>query len=91
MADEVAVMERGRLQVTCPAHTLAQQIGLRTQVKFMVPTHQLDHALAILHGDGLSARRNGVGVIVDVLPGEKARPIHTLGRANIEVIDFELE
>ena len=91
LADEVAVMERGRLQVTCPAHTLAQQIGLRTQVKFMVPTHQLDHALAILHGDGLSARRNGVGVIVDVLPGEKARPIHTLGRANIEVIDFELE
>lgn len=91
LADDVAVMERGRLQFTCPANTLAHRLGLRTQVKFMVPGEQLDHALAILRRDGLEARRNGVGVIVDVAHGEKARPIHMLGRANIEVIDFELE
>lgn len=91
LADDCAVMERGRLQFTCPANTLAQRLGLRTQVKFMVPGNQLDHALAILRRDGLEARRNGVGVIVDVAHGEKARPIHMLGRANIEVIDFELE
>jgi Cu-processing system permease protein len=39
----------------------------------------------------LAARRNGVGVIVEVAPGEKARPIHTLRRPNIEVTDFEME
>ncbi|MFN3332040.1 MAG: ABC transporter ATP-binding protein [Caldilinea sp.] len=91
LADTVAVMESGRLHFTCSSDALAQRIGLRTQVKFMVPDHQIDHALDILRSDGLAARRNGVGVIVDVAHGEKARPIHTLGRANIEVVDFELE
>ena len=91
LADRVAVMEHGRLQFTCTAGELARRVGLRTQVKFLVPGSQLDQALAILQGAGLQARRNGVGVIVDVAHGEKARPIHTLGRANIEVIDFELE
>ncbi|GIK72098.1 MAG: ABC transporter ATP-binding protein [Chloroflexota bacterium] len=91
LADTVAVMESGRLHFTCSSGALAQRIGLRTQVKFMVPGHQIDLALDILRGDGLAARRNGVGVIVDVAHGEKARPIHALGRANIEVIDFELE
>ncbi|MFO7633940.1 MAG: ABC transporter ATP-binding protein [Caldilinea sp.] len=91
LADDVAVMARGRLQFTCQANELSQRIGLRTQVKFVVPDHQLDHALDILRADGLEARRNGVGVIVDVAHGEKARPIHMLGRANIEVIDFEME
>jgi ABC-2 type transport system ATP-binding protein/nitrous oxidase accessory protein len=91
LADEVAVMERGRLQFTCPADALASQIGLRAQVKFMVPSHQIEQALTILRDDGLTARRNGVGVIVEVVHGEKARPIHTLGRAAIEVIDFEIE
>lgn len=91
LADDVAVMARGRLQFTCAANDLAQRVGLRTQVKFVVPDHQLDRALEILRADGLEARRNGVGVIVDVAHGEKARPIHMLGRANIEVIDFEME
>ncbi|MCB9119972.1 MAG: ABC transporter ATP-binding protein [Caldilinea sp.] len=91
LADRVAVMEHGRLQFTCTAGELARRVGLRTQVKVLVPGSQLDQALAILQGAGLQARRNGVGVIVDVAHGEKARPIHTLGRANIEVTDFELE
>ena len=51
----------------------------------------LDAALDVLRRDGLTARRNGVGVIVDVAHGEKARPIHTLHQANIRVTDFEME
>lgn len=91
LADDVAVMERGRLLFRCPAAELASRLGLRTQVRFILPDHLLDQALAVLHSDGLSARRNGIGVIVDVAPGEKARPIHTLRRADIEVVDFEVE
>ncbi|MCS6825755.1 MAG: ABC transporter ATP-binding protein [Caldilinea sp.] len=91
LADEVAVMERGRLQFTCDSTSLAQRIGLRTQVKFIVPGHEVERALEVLRDGGLAARRNGVGVIVDVSHGEKARPIHTLSRARIEVIDFEVE
>ena len=91
LADRVAVMEKGALQFTCPEDELAQRIGLRTQVKFMVPGGMLDAALDVLRRDGLTARRNGVGVIVDVAHGEKARPIHTLHQANIQVTDFEME
>ncbi|MCQ6473549.1 hypothetical protein, partial [Vibrio parahaemolyticus] len=78
LADRVAVMERGQLQFTCPADELARRVGLRAQVKFMAPAGQLDRAIAVLRADGFNARRNGVGVIVDVAHGEKARPIHTL-------------
>ncbi len=91
LADRVAVMEKGALQFTCPEDELARRIGLRTQVKFMVPGGMLDAALDVLRRDGLTARRNGVGVIVDVAHGEKARPIHTLHQANIQVTDFEME
>jgi len=91
LADAVAVMERGRLQFTCDSASLARRVGLRTQVKFIVPGHEVERALEVLQGEGLAARRNGIGVIVDVSHGEKARPIHTLSRARIEVIDFEVE
>lgn len=91
LADAVAVMERGRLQFTCDSASLARRVGLRTQVKFIVPGHEVERALEVLRDEGLAARRNGVGVIVDVSHGEKARPIHTLSRARIEVIDFEVE
>ena len=91
LADRVAVMERGQLQYTCPADELARSVGLRAQVKFMAPAGQLDQAIDVLRADGLTARRNGVGVIVDVAHGEKARPIHTLRQADIHVTDFEME
>jgi len=91
LADQVAVMERGRLQFLCDSANLASRLGLRTQVKFIVPGHEVERALEVLRGEGLEAQRNGVGVIVDVSHGEKARPIHTLRRAHIEVIDFEME
>jgi ABC-2 type transport system ATP-binding protein len=91
LADRVAVMEKGALQFICSEDELARRIGLRTQVKFMVPGGMLDAALDVLRRDGLTARRNGVGVIVDVAHGEKARPIHTLHQANIQVTDFEME
>jgi hypothetical protein len=51
----------------------------------------LDDALGLLQREGYSARRNGVGVLVDVHPSEKARPIHSLYRAHIAVTDFEME
>lgn len=91
LADQVAVMERGRLQFLCDSTNLAHRLGLRAQVKFIVPGHEVERALEVLRGEGLEAQRNGVGVIVNVLHGEKARPIHTLSRARIEVIDFEME
>ncbi|MBW7885102.1 MAG: ABC transporter ATP-binding protein [Caldilineaceae bacterium] len=91
LADQVVVMDRGREQFTCPSGELAHRLGLRTQVKLMVPPGTLERALQVLHDEGLAARRNGVGVIVEVAHGEKARPIHMLSQASIQVTDFEME
>ena len=57
----------------------------------MLPGELLDSALSVLQRDGFAARRNGVGVLVEVHPSEKARPIHSLSRAHIPVTDFEVE
>lgn len=91
LADQVVVMERGAVQLTCAGSELAARLGLRTTVKLRLPGELLDSALSVLHRDGFAARRNGVGVLVEVHPGEKARPIHSLNRAHIPVTDFEVE
>lgn len=91
LADEVIVMEKGRTLRRCPAHDLAEAVGLRTQVKLRLPAAQLDAALRVLEADGFNARRNGVGVVVEVPARDKARPIHSLSRADIHITDFETE
>ena len=91
LADRVLVMEAGRLKLTTTGQQLAEQIGLRTMVKLRLPPQQLDAALAALQADGFNASRNGAGVLVEVHPGEKARPIHVLSHAAIDVTDFEME
>lgn len=90
LADQALVMDRGRLQVTCPAAELPERLGLRTQVKLRVPETMLDQALAVLQAGGFAASRNGTGVLVDVSPDRKALPIGVLSQASIPVVDFEL-
>lgn len=91
LADHVLVMEHGRMLLTCGPDELPQRVGLRTQMKLRLPEGQLDSALAVLQSGGYNVTRNGVGVLVDVLPGEKARPIHALRDADIQVTDFEVQ
>ena len=91
LADRVVVMEQGEVQFFCPARELAGRLGLRSQVKLRMSGDLLENAVHVLLGEGFQARRNGVGVIVDVEYSEKARPIHALSRANIHVTDFEME
>jgi ABC-type multidrug transport system ATPase subunit len=91
IADQVIVMEQGTVKLTCSGRDLAARLGLHTTVKLRLPTALLDTALGVLQQDGFQARRNGVGILVDVHPAEKAHPIHSLSRAHITVTDFEME
>jgi ABC-type multidrug transport system ATPase subunit len=91
LADQVVVIEKGALKLACPGDKLAARLGLRTTVKLHLAGELLDAALSVLQHDGFQARRNGVGVLVEVHPGEKAQPIHSLSRAHIAVSDFEME
>lgn len=91
LADQAVVMAAGQLQQCCAARDLSTQLGIQTQIKLHVAGHLLDQAVATLANGGLAARRNGVGVLVNVPPSAKAQPIHLLTAAGIAVTDFELE
>jgi ABC-type multidrug transport system ATPase subunit len=88
LADDVLVMERGQARFTCAADELSARLGLSTQIKLHMPPAQIGEALDVLTAGGFEARRNGTGVLVQVVPDAKAAPIHLLSRANIHVIDF---
>jgi ABC-type multidrug transport system ATPase subunit len=91
LADRVLVMEKGEVRFTCTPRELPDRLGWRSEVKLRMEPAVLDTALHVLRADGFTARRNGVGVIVEVAHGDKARPIHVLSQAAITVTDFEME
>jgi ABC-type multidrug transport system ATPase subunit len=91
LADRVLVMEKGQVRFTCTPHELPDRLGWCSEVKLRMAPAALDAALHVLQADGFAARRNGVGIIVQVAHGDKARPIHVLSKADITVTDFEME
>lgn len=91
LADRVLVMEAGKARFNCAPRELPSRLGWKSQVKLRMEPSALDTALQVLTSDGYAARRNGVGVIVEVPHGDKARPIHVLRAADITVTDFEME
>lgn len=91
LADQVLVMDRGQLKLTCAAEELPQRVGLHSQVKLRLPLDQRQLAMNILSAGGFTVSLNGTGLLVRVPAGAKAQPIHLLSQANIHVTDFELE
>jgi hypothetical protein len=71
--------------------TLPAAIGIESRVKVLLPEASIRSALEALHADGFAAQRNGRGIWVDVMPGNKAAPIHALARRRIVIEDFEIE
>lgn len=90
LADQAVMLEAGRLLCCCSAQDLLRQLGPQTRVKLHIADHQLDHAVGVLAASGITAHRNGVGVLVNVQHGAKAHPLHLLSAAGIAVHDFEL-
>ncbi|HNS03607.1 MAG TPA: ABC transporter ATP-binding protein [Anaerolineae bacterium] len=91
LADQVLVMAQGRAVSICPAAELPQRLGLRSQLRLYLTEDAIAPAVNILTQGGFTVARNGHGVVVDVLPGQKAAPIHVLRDAAIDVMDFEMQ
>ncbi len=91
LADQVLVLREGKIEFSCEAHEMADRLGLRTQIKLRVAPDLMAPALEVLLADGLSARRNGVGIQVEVPAHAKAKPIESLSRADIPVLDFDIQ
>ncbi len=90
LADRVIVLEKGRRKVECAPDQLAEALGLRCTLHVTLDAGRITDALSALSTHGYAARRNGVGLFIDVAPNEKAQPIRILTEASINVRDFDL-
>lgn len=90
LARRVALLEEGRLTAVMPSAGFLGQIGPSAQLHLFVAADLRQQALQSLAAGGFSPRLNGVGVIVPVLPEQKATPFRLLADARIPVQDFEL-
>ncbi|MHB1157883.1 MAG: nitrous oxide reductase family maturation protein NosD [Phycisphaerales bacterium] len=91
LADEILVLEAGRMLTTCSPGELATKLGLRTTVRLIVDADQMAQAAQVLIAQGFDAARNCTAVRVRVTADAKAAPIHALTAAGIRVRSFELE
>lgn len=92
LASRVLVLEEGRLKLVCDAPSeLANQLGMTLNLKLIIPGPMHENALNLLHAQGFSASRNGIGLKVAVSPAAKMRPLNLLLAENIEVNNFEIE
>ncbi len=92
LATRVLVLEDGRLKTICENPTdLADQLGMHTGLKLIIPRAMRDSALNLLQAQGYDAASNGTGLRVTVSPSAKTAPIQTLLDADIEISDFEVD
>ncbi|MFH0945250.1 MAG: nitrous oxide reductase family maturation protein NosD [Planctomycetota bacterium] len=91
LADRVLVLDGGRVLLECSPHELGGRLKLTSTLRLFIVGDRLEEAADALRENGYEPRINGVSILVDVLPGEKARPLELLVAASIKVRDFELE
>lgn len=90
LAQHVAQLERGRLTEWTTCADFLGRIGHCDHLHLIVAADVRQRALHSLAAGGFNPRLNGVGVIVPVLPEQKAAPFRVLADARIAVQDFEL-
>ena len=91
LADQVLVMEQGRHEADLRAWRTAAAPRPAHAGQAAPARRPARQRADVLQAGGFTVSRNGVGVLVDVLPSEKARPINALHDADIEVTDFEVQ
>lgn len=85
-------MERVKLnQILCGCRFAAALGFTHPGSSCVWPLTSWNQPVGALQAGGYTAYRNGTGVLVDVSPGEKAKPINLLNDADIAVMDFEVQ
>lgn len=90
LAERVIVLDAGRLLRECPASEFSPNADGTQLIKLRLPAEQIVGAVDVLRGAGMDAHPNGAGLFVRTPSLDKAKPIHVLSRAQIEVRDFDL-
>jgi ABC-type multidrug transport system ATPase subunit len=92
LADRVLVLDQGRLALVCHQPLeLADQLGMQSQLKLIIPERMRPKAIRILENQGFTASQNGVGIKVAVSPAAKIGPLQALLTEEIVVDNFEID
>jgi len=91
LADTVISLEDGKLISKGPPSSLPEFSTDTARLRIEVGAPDVTAALDHLRTAGFRAARNGTGVYVEVEPSMKARPLESLVRAGLPVVDFEIE
>ena len=91
LADEVLLLEQGRLVETVSPETLKGRLTPAVELSLWVAEGQRASALELFTGQGWPAHLNGRGsVVVSVETAGKMRPLAALREQGIAVLDFEV-
>lgn len=90
LADEVVYLEEGEVRFSCTPSELDQRVGVASRLHLTLGAQRIDAALEALDGSGITARRNGTGVIVEADGSDRGRALHAVIAAGIEVEDVEV-
>lgn len=91
LADDVVVLQDGKVTMARPPRELASALGLGATLRLVVGPAAVDDAVRLLVGLGYEARRNGHGILVRVMPGDRAAPVRALMERGVAVRDLALE
>lgn len=92
LADEVLLLERGRLEQKLTPAGLRQHLSPNIEMTLWLAEEYRALALAALQQQGLAAHLNGRGtVVVSLNANRKMFPLATLSEQGIPVLNFEME
>ncbi len=91
LADRVLHLESGRLIADEPPQSLYLDQHRDAEIWLRVAEEDFPEAEAVLDEEGMSSRRLGPHLVINLGAAEKARPFNALAAAGIRLEDFELQ
>lgn len=89
LADRVLILERGRAVRECAPADLEDDRPAPALLRIRLAQPAARLAVDALQRRGISARLNGVGILVPAAPGSRAAAVHALAQDRIPFDDFE--
>lgn len=92
LSDRVLFMKSGKVILDEKPENLATSLGIKVKIILKINESSITDAISILKKEGFNrVSRNGSGVSVEVLEGERVVPIEKLMKSNINIQDFSIE
>lgn len=90
LANQVIVLEGGKLKTICSPNELAIELGLRQWLRVEVEDDYRINASDVLREEGYNYVPNGTALYVNIQEGQRMAVLRTLENAEIPILDFDI-